>query len=180
MVFNDAKRFVNDEWLIPLRDAQNKSIQAELSETGGLTGAMRGCGVIRRWTAPLTGAIRIQGTLIREPASSAGSVQGLIVLTALGQTGPGAGTFESDGKKTPTSIRESGSARWGLCRLHRHCRRAKLQESFRWAPVIDLDESGASEQLEGRHQWNAQADFDGPQPPAPKGLSPWEKCRLCC
>ena len=32
-----------------------------------------------------------------------------------------------------------------------------------------------AEQLNGRHQWNARAAFEGPAPLAPIGLSPWEK-----
>ena len=174
VVFNPAKRFAHDEWLMPLRDAQNKSIQAELIDTGGLTGATRGAGVIRRWTAPLTGMISIQGTLIRKASKRAGSVQSLIVLTGSEGRPRVLGRFDSDGKKTPTPIRRL-EVQVGDIVDFIVISTSEKQEPFRWAPVIDLDATATSTQLEGRHQWNAQADFDGPQPPAPKGLSPWEK-----
>jgi hypothetical protein len=174
VIFVDAKRYAHDEWLVTLRDPQNKLIQAELSETGGLTGASRGSGVIRRWTAPLAGVIRIHGSFARERGKPAGSAQALIVQTHADAPPQILGRFDSDGMKMPTMIRRLAVQRGDFVDFIVMSTSEK-QEAFQWAPVIDLDESTAPEPLEGRHQWNAQADFAGPQPPAPKGLLPWEK-----
>ncbi len=144
-------------------------------ETGGLTGATRGTGVIRRWTAPLTGADHHSGnTWPASRGKRAGGVQAFIVLTRSDVQPRVVGRFDSDGKKTPTPIHRL-DVRKGDFVDFIVLSTSEAQESFQWAPVIDLDEPGTSDRLDDRHQWNAQADFDGPQPPAPKGLSPWEK-----
>ncbi|HEX4142889.1 MAG TPA: PSD1 and planctomycete cytochrome C domain-containing protein [Pirellulales bacterium] len=172
VVFNEAKRFAHDEWLMPGRDHQNNFIQAELADTGGLTGGKRGSGVIRRWVAPVAGTIRVEGTLALGKGKHPGGVLAQVVLSRFGESPQVLGRFDSDGRKMPTRIREI-EVQPGDFVDFIVVPTSERQESFDWAPVIDLEQSGP--RAAGRHQWNAQADFDGPQPPPPIGLSPWEK-----
>ena len=129
--------------------------------------------MIRRWTAPLAGAIRIHGSF-RRAGQTGRQRQALLVHTHADDPPKILGRYDSDGKKTPTLIRRLEVERGDFVDFI-VMSTSEMQEAFQWSPVIELDESTAPEPLEGRHQWNAQADFDGPQPPAPKGLLPWEK-----
>jgi hypothetical protein len=132
----------------------------QLTATGGHAGNDLAHAVIRRWTAPQSGAISISGTLGHH-AKSGDGVHARIL-----------------------SSRQGEIASWNVARMDAEthlmglpveagetidfivdCRTDNNSDSFAWAPVVKM----------GDEEWNAQTAFGGPAPKPPPAMSAWEK-----
>jgi hypothetical protein len=141
---------------------------AYLDARGGTTGVGPKQAVIRRWTAPRTDLVSIEGNLITR--SKAG-VRGRIVHNRSG----GLGTFEVKGGKTLTDIKKLMVRKGDLIYFVVESLNPKSGAAFKWSPAVKLIDGAAAERAQERYEWLADADFEGPPPPPLKGLQPWEK-----
>jgi hypothetical protein len=49
----------------------------------------------------------------------------------------------------------------------------KTAEAFNWAPSVHM--LNVPGDMPEKHDWDAHSEFAGPPPPAPKGMTVWEK-----
>jgi len=139
---------------------------------------------IRRWTAPRDGAVSIEAEL-EHPTEKGDGVRGRIVSNRKGRLGE----WLVYNEKMETKVERIEVKGGETIDFVVDCRGNVSYDSFTWAPVIKylpLKSSAktAENRAEGhpnepapdaRREWNAKADFNGPPPPKPRMLSPWEK-----
>jgi hypothetical protein len=174
MVFTESKRFVNDEWSVIQRGDKGVFTRVTLDAVGGQTGTKTSESAVRRWIAPIDGPVGIKGNLTHVAAKGSVAVLGRIVHTRPGQEPTILGEWTARQGKVATTV-DRVQVRKGDTIDFIASPRGEFAETFRWAPTIDLQDLEAASGRIERHRWSAQADFQGPQPPAPKGLTPLEK-----
>jgi len=139
---------------------------------------------IRRWTAPRDGVVSIEAEL-EHPTEKGDGVRGRIVSNRKGRLGE----WLVYNEKMETKVERIEVKGGETIDFVVDCRGNVSYDSFTWAPVIKylpLKSSAktAENRAEGhpnepapdaRREWNAKADFNGPPPPKPRMLSPWEK-----
>jgi len=125
-----------------------------LTATGGHTGNNPGFAAIRRWTAPLTGTVRITGTLSHGSASGDG-VRGRIVSSASGL----AGLWVAHHGKSDTLVESLVVNAGDTIDLITDCLGDVNADSFNWVAELTLTEPDNRVAT-----WKSEQGFQGPVP----------------
>src|SRR5690606_36857850 len=120
--------------------------------------------IVRRWIAPIDGAVTISGVL-EHPSESGNGVRGHIISSRIGTLGfwP-----VHDGKRA-MSIPRVEVKKGDTIDFVVDSNGDLASESFNWAPSIKALWTTA-----GAAEWKAKEGFSGPVVPAPP-LGPWEE-----
>ena len=139
-----------------------------LSATGGHPDPAHGS-AIRRWTAPRTGAVSIEGVL--EHAEKPGNgVRARIVSSRLGVLASWSAHHTRAGTKmSRVEVRKGDTIDFVV-----DSRGDVGWDSFSWAPVVRMKTPPAATAANQPIVWDARADFLS-QPAPRKALTPWEK-----
>jgi hypothetical protein len=140
-----------------------------LNAAGGHPGNGVANAAIRRWTSPIAGVVRIEGTL--EHSSDQGDgVRGRIVSSRSGE----AGTWVSKNGKQATEVKELPVERGDTIDFVVEAQESENSDSFTWAPIVTVIRDGAGMSAAANRRWNAQRDFSGTRE-FPVALTPWEQ-----
>jgi hypothetical protein len=135
---------------------------ALLNVDGGHPG-VPGKEVIRRWTAPATGQLRIDGQLGHGNAEGDG-VAARIVSSSRGKLGE----WTAINSSSATAIEATPVAAGDVIDFVVDCRANDGYDAFTWRTTLRLErEDGQVE------SWNSHDGIDGPKPPAPPPLDRW-------
>lgn len=132
-----------------------------LTADGGHPGADAEHAVIRRWTAPSDGAVKIGG-LLKHAQEQGDGVRGRIVSSRSGLLGEWVvhhGEAATDVADTP--VRKGDTLDFVV-----DCRAADGYDGFGWAPTLTRQDGSAS--------WSAQAQYRGPDEPLAR-MTNWER-----
>jgi hypothetical protein len=137
---------------------------ARLTAAGGASSSNRELAVVRRWVSPVSGAVRVSGTIEHSTAEGDG-IRAVIVSSRAGELAA-FNVKQSSAEVSLTNVQvQSGDVLDFLV----FCRSDAAHDEFQWSPVVRREgELAAGE----RAEWSAAGDFKGP-PPTP--LSAWEK-----
>ena len=141
---------------------------ASLTSDGGHPGDDARHAVIRRWTSPIDGSVRISGTIARPDARGDG-VHAVIVSSRLGEIA----SWNVLHGEAETSISSVAVKKGDQIDFVVDCRGNPQYDSFTWAPVIHANSNVTTAGTDGPEQWSAAAQFSGNE--KAKALSPWEK-----
>lgn len=169
--FDLLPTFKNGQWQIGENVPDPKLGWLVLHARGGHTGSP-GLGIVRRWTAPRSGTVRIQGTL-RHPNENGDGVEGYIASSAGGELG----RWVAHNGEQKTEVERASVSRGDTIDFVVLCRENEGFDSFFWSPVIEMTESVASaaELADTQSIWSARNDFSGPPAPQPEPLNAWEE-----
>ena len=134
---------------------------AQLSATGGHPGNDLGHAVVRRWTAPADGTVRVTSTLIHEEAAGDG-VRATIVSSRHGRLKSATAHNTRAELTLPAVEVRAGDTLDFVVDI----RGILDSDQFTWAPQID-------EVRAGGRAWKAADDFGGPA--AGPRVGPWEQ-----
>ncbi|HXG48554.1 MAG TPA: PSD1 and planctomycete cytochrome C domain-containing protein [Methylomirabilota bacterium] len=141
-----------------------------LNAEGGHPGNRPDLAAIRRWRAPRDGVVRIAAEL-EHPSKEGNGVRARVVSSRHGLLG----TWTAHHGKTPTRLDRVEVRRGDVLDFVTDDRGDIGFDSFLWAPVIRYVSEAGRAKDEAPAEWNARADFAGPQKEKPRRLSPWEK-----
>jgi hypothetical protein len=159
-VFTPFTLYTNQAWTSVPGQAPPQIAGAFLNMIGGHVGHDLQHGVIRRWTAPAAGRIRIEGEISSERDQGDG-VRGQIVHG----NGTVLGTWTVQQKRKRRAAVSSVEVKQGeTLDFIVDCRSNPGHDIFHWVPVIRYLEGGTGEYHLGR-------DFSGPEESVQ--LSPW-------
>lgn len=159
--FAEAKQWKNQEWI-----AFEKAGQVRVSADGGLTGAASAS--VRRWVSPAEGRVNLSGTL----RALKGDVRARVELRRGSETPRELFSWTAGKQGAPTLI-EGVEIKPGDFLDFAVVPVGKSAEPYAWAPAIELTEVPGD--MPTKHGWDSRAEFAGPPPPAPKGMTPMEK-----
>ena len=142
---------------------------AMLNVEGGHPGNHPEHAVIRRWTAPFDGIVRIEGELFHIMDKGDG-VAGHVVSSRNGEVN----RWVSFNQKTPTIVDKCEVQRGDTIDFVVDARSGPAHDTFKWAPVIKVVEVKYGTPPPAKMDWNATRDFDGP-PKDMRPLTAWEK-----
>lgn len=123
-----------------------------LHANGGHTGENPGFAPIRRWTAPVSGVIRITGTL-QHPSENGDGVQGRLVSSRSGL----AGTWTAQHGQIDTNIAELAVEMGDTLDFITDCRENVTSDSFNWTVELALVRDGKPAM-----SWKSVEGFHGP------------------
>lgn len=132
-----------------------------LTGEGGHPGADADHAVIRRWTAPSDGAVKIGGLLQHAQAQGDG-VRGRIVSSRSGLLGE----WTVHHGEAATAVADAPVRKGDTLDFVVDCRADDGYDGFSWAPTITLKDGSAS--------WSAQAQYRGPDEPLAR-MTNWER-----
>ena len=136
---------------------------AQLTADGGHPGNDLDHAVIRRWTAPVSGSINIQGRIQHEPSLGDG-IRARIISSRHGTLGQWiVHATEADTHFYKLTIEKGDTVDFVV-----DIRKGLNSDQFLWAPEIQLNSDKPT-------LWNAQAEFRAPYTALPVPLKPWEK-----
>jgi hypothetical protein len=160
--------FVSDRWQPAVEYPAPRFGHLALTANGGHPGPDDSLSAIRRWVAPVDGAISIEGGL--EHSSDQGDgVCARIVHSAQGQLG----RWEAHNTSTETVIHRVCVRLGDMVDFVIEPRESANYDSFSWTPRIRLLDADRFELP--RIDWSASADFAGPAVPISKPLDAWER-----
>ncbi len=136
---------------------------AQITATGGHPGNDLDHAIVRRWTAPASGKVRVEGR-IRHARTEGDGIMARISSSRQGLLGAWfLHNSESDANLYGIAV-EAGDTLDFVVDV-----KSELNsDEHLWSPVVTQMESGNA-------TWNAEAEFAGPFEPLPVPLSPWEK-----
>ena len=147
--------FTGDRWLPEAVSPSPQWGEAFLSATGGYPGDSRARAVIRRWTAPADGAVRIEGTLKHQQRKGDEYGDGVAARVVSGRSGVLASgearNSSAELRAGPVQVKAGDTIDFLV-----DCRADSESDAFTWAPSITMD----------TRVWSAAKDFRGPDPPA--------------
>lgn len=127
-----------------------------LNASGGHTGNNPDHAAIRRWTAPLSGTVQIQGAL-HHPSDSGDGVRGRIVSSRTGLAGDWTAVHSQVATKVETIKVVAGDT----VDFVTDCRENVTSDSFTWVVEISLTQPDGHVAT-----WKSDQGFTGPQPTA--------------
>lgn len=166
LYFSEAKTFRFNEWVV----TEKGGAQVRVSETGGLTGATSAS--IRRWIAPMDGIVRVEGTLLTATSKSDAGVHAKLELRHGNEAPRAISAWKALKEGVATNIEEIPVKR-GDALDFVVLPSGKVAETYVWAPSVHL--LNVPGDMPEKHDWDAHSEFAGPPPPAPKGMTAWEK-----
>ena len=153
---------------------------ALLNPQGGHAGNELQHAVVRRWTAPATGVVRVTG-LLKHESEHGNGVRGRIVSSRKGLLA----TQTAFHSQAAVALEAVEVQRGDTLDFVTDCQGDVNSDSFLWAPIVKLlpaagggfgtERGGAGAMAGGRTEWNAEADFAGPPATVPAPLNAWEK-----
>ncbi len=140
-----------------------------LTPDGGHPGEGLGKVVIRRWTSPIDGSVKISGRIAHESAMGDG-IHARIVHSAKGPIGG----WNLHNQTIEAAIEPIEVKKGETLDFVVDCRDALSHDDFKWSPTIanlkrTSDKAGDQKQID----WVASRDFSGAQPEPPKPLDGW-------
>ena len=157
--------FRKDTWF----DASRKQGPLSLNATGGQPGLIPGIAAIRRWTAPVSGAVTIKGALIHKEELGDGVV-GRIVHSEQGEIK----RVIAHNTVRPTFL-DVVVNKGDTLDFMVDCRRIARADHFEWAPDISISFKAAGVKTLGiGEKWSAEKDFSGPKTTA-RAMASWER-----
>ncbi len=147
-----------------------------MTAEGGHPGPDLEHAVIRRWVAPRTGEVAVEGLLTAPPLFSDNSVagdgvRGTIVSSRLGELG----SWTVHNGFTETKVERVNVERGDTIDFVVDCRNDPNYDSFEWIPTIRMLEISSEQNENEQSEWNAASEFSGPEEKAPDPLTPWAK-----
>jgi hypothetical protein len=166
--FTPFEHFADGRWQ-PTREYPSAALgYVALHATGGHPGSTPHSSAVRRWTAPTSGLITVEGTLEHQSDKGDG-VHALIVHPSHGPVGRW--TVHNGSSTTlvaPLPVQAGDNLDFIV-----ECRSSPDYDSFEWIPLVRLLDVDPHDVLES--EWNAATDFVGPGRPKPGPLDPWER-----
>lgn len=162
--FHPFKVFKEDSWRpeekFPVSDKRG---HLKLEKLTGHPGQDREHAVIRRWTSPVAGELRIAGRLRHENKDGDG-VRAQLISSRSGVVR----TWTAHNDKVDTRVESVTVERGDTLDFVVDCRTGDNSDSFTWNPSLTLKDDPR-----GR-AWRAEADF-GPPVPERQPLTPWAR-----
>jgi hypothetical protein len=124
---------------------------------------------IRRWTAPYDGAISVSGSLGHRSKEGDG-VRARIVSSQAGELA----SWTAHNTDAETNFSRIEVKKGDTVDFVVDCRENESSDSFVWSPVVRLVEAPGNA-AGGTQQWNASAEFRGPDARPRKMLTAWER-----
>ncbi len=142
-----------------------------LNADGGHVGNDQNHAAIRRWRAPRDGIVSLSGELVH-PSDKGDGVRARVVSSRIGLLGE----WATQNGRTDTRLARVEVKRGDLIDFIVDCRKSVEFDSFHWSPAIKIAAEAVKTSPDDAREWNAKADFSGPQKVAEKrSLNAWEK-----
>jgi hypothetical protein len=165
--FERLPHFTGDAWQGGPAWPDDKLGWVQLSADGGHAGNDLKHAAIRRWVAPLDGALSISGSLKHEHQPGDG-INARVVSSREGLLG----NWIVHNGKVETQIQRTEVKMGDTLDFVVDFRANLHSDMFKWAQILRvLEPNAASDPLE----WSARKEFAGPPAPLPHPLSAWEK-----
>jgi hypothetical protein len=132
--------------------------RCSLNSRGGNAGTNRGPAVIRRWIAPQDGKASIVGSLNVQANALAPSGEGVrarIISSRQGQLG----VWIAIGTEEPTNFADVEVHRGETIDFVVEARGTEPNAGFSWAPILQMDNTGADSAKKPKLTWDASKDF---------------------
>ena len=161
LAFTPLPAFANRTWhgLAGPPDPQLRWLL--LTAEGGHPGADAAHAVVRRWTAPSDGAVKIGG-MLKHAQEQGDGVRGRIVSSRSGLLGE----WTVHHGEAATDVAETTVRKGDTLDFVVDCRADDGYDGFGWTPTIT--------RLDGSASWSAQAQFHGPDEPL-RRMTNWER-----
>lgn len=175
--FDEAKKivkfslltfFTNNQWRVSEKFPDPKLGYAMLGPIEGHPGNRSEQAVIRRWTSPFHGIVKIEGT-ISHPTNANDGVMGKIISSRKGELGK---WIAHNGKAE--TVAECEVKPGDTIDFVADMRTGAGHDSFQWSSMIKVVKVEYGTVAPKKNNWNAQNDFDGP-PKAVRSMNAWEK-----
>jgi hypothetical protein len=134
----------------------------KLTAEGGHAGNDRDHAAIRRWTAPVSGKVRIGGTL-HHPKAEGDGIHAAIVSSRSGVIAE----WNLHNQKARTEIEAVDVQKDETIDFVVDIRGGLNNDEFAWAPVIKFESEAP------KSEWDARKEFSGPQEIPSEPLKPW-------
>jgi hypothetical protein len=165
--FHPLSTYSNDRWQNSAQFPDSKLGYAMLNAQGGHPGNSAEQAVVRRWTAPFDGEIRIKGSL-NHLSDKGDGVLGRVVSSRNGKLGE---WIAFDGKKQ-TKVEHCEVKRGDTIDFIIDPRENPGYDSFDWAPLIEASKISADASAPAQKSWDAHSEFAGPSTPE---TDTWER-----
>lgn len=167
--FSAFSHFANNQWQGSSTFPDPNLGHAMLNSVGGHPGNKGQHAVIRRWTSPFDGTVKIEGTL-SHPSDKHDGVLARIVSSRNGELG----SWIDQNGKAETVVDQCKVKRGDTLDFITEMRSGPNNDTFEWGPKIKVVKVEDGTVASKRTNWSAQTDFDGPTKDF-KSLTPWEK-----
>ena len=167
--FSPFTYFTNQQWQASENFPDPIFGHAMLSPSGGHPGSHAGHSVIRRWTSPFQGVVRIEGTLAH-PSDKGDGVLGRIVSSRTGEIGQ----WIVHNGKAETVVAACQVKRGDTIDFITEMQTNANTDTFHWSPTLNVVKVEYGTVPPKRNNWSAQNDFEGPVK-TPASLNAWEK-----
>ncbi|MEY2428582.1 MAG: hypothetical protein QOJ40_1467, partial [Verrucomicrobiota bacterium] len=169
--FEPLPHFNGEAWQGGKNWPDEKLGWAQLTAAGGHAGNDRQHAVIRRWIAPVDGAVTIEGGLKHEHKEGDG-IHAYMISSRNGLLGNWVLHNQSAETKVETLDVKGGDTIDFVVSIHQSLN----NNDFIWAPVIRMTGPQAIRDANGyAREWKANKEFAGPPAADRKPLTPWEQ-----
>jgi len=142
---------------------------ASLNANGGHPGDNEKSAVVRRWTSPIDGVVKITGVVAHREKRGDG-IRARIVSSRTGELASW-NVFQSEAQSVLENVQIS---KGDTIDFIVDCRGSPECDSFSWAPTVRVADAPLAAGTDGPEEWNAATNFGGPEK-AGKSLSAWDK-----
>ncbi|WP_152050455.1 PSD1 and planctomycete cytochrome C domain-containing protein [Tautonia marina] len=158
--YQDLPHWTGNAWQFGAEFPHPEGGYLNLKAEGGHVGNGPDQAAIRRWTAPETGIVRIEGRLVHRNSNGDG-VRGRIVSESSGLLGEWVAHDGRSRTVVPSFEVHAGE----VVDFVVDCLETTNHDSFEWSPVVTLETSDGSQAT-----WDSRSDFHGPAiaPPTPE------------
>jgi len=170
-MFQPLPFFNGDAWQGGKTWPDEKLGWAQLTATGGHAGNDRSHVVIRRWTAPIDGAVAAEG-LVKHQHPEGDGIRAFIISSRQGLLGHWVLHNQSGEAKVDSVEVKKGDTIDFVVSINESLN----SNDFMWSPLIRMTGPDAVRDANGyARQWSATREFSGPPGEEPKPLTPWEQ-----
>ncbi|HZK82972.1 MAG TPA: DUF1553 domain-containing protein, partial [Humisphaera sp.] len=142
---------------------------ASLNANGGHPGDNEKSAVVRRWTSPIDGIVKITGVVAHREKRGDG-IRARIVSSRAGELASW-NVFQNEAQTVLENVRIS---KGDTIDFVVDCRSSPESDSFSWAPTVRVADAPSAAGTDGPEEWNAATNFGGPEKVG-KSLSAWDK-----
>jgi hypothetical protein len=161
--------FSKGEWHDAEKFPDPKVGFASLNAAGGHPGNDQKSAVVRRWTSPIDGVVKITGAIAHRQKKGDG-VRARIVVGRSGELASW-NVFQSEAQTVLENIKIN---KGDTIDFIVDCRGSPESDSFSWAPTVRVADAPTAAGSDGPEEWNAGTNFGGPEKSA-RSLSAWDK-----
>jgi hypothetical protein len=162
VAFNPFGHFVNNTWQAGEAFPDPQLGYIMLNVEGGHPGDAEHQ-VVRRWTAPAAGTLRIEGEL-KHPAAEGNGVAASVVSSSRGRVGEWTAAHGASATVVETvEVAAGDTIDFVVDSL-----REPSHDTFAWRTTLRLERADGAVET-----WNSHDGIDGPKPPAPAPLDRW-------